>query len=207
MGRLSSAQRRDVILDAARNAFAVHGYEGTSMRAIAMSADVTTPVIYDHFDSKQALYVHLLESETDALIALTEELAVGPGRDAALDAGVTAFFQFAQSRPHAWRLLFLDLPGDPHVARTHRAQQRRGDAAVARAIGRLRGETADQAEATDMIMRGAAVRSMLNGLAAWWWDNQDVTVEELVATVMEVLGGRLLERGGRSGLSMQGTTT
>jgi AcrR family transcriptional regulator len=192
MARLSPTARRDVIREAACNAFAAHGYEGASMREIAMAAGVTTPVLYDHFRSKQALYIDVLTSETDALIALTDELDVQSGGQAALQAGVAAFFRFARSRPHAWRLLFRDVPGHPQVAQVHREQQRRGDQAVARAIARMRGRGSDTLAAAD-ILQGVAVRSMVNGLAAWWWDHPDMESVELVTIVTDLLRGRLVE--------------
>ncbi len=51
---------RDRILSAAARLYALRGYEGTSMREIAMAAGVTKPLIYYHFESKQKLFSTLL---------------------------------------------------------------------------------------------------------------------------------------------------
>ncbi|HKH39820.1 MAG TPA: helix-turn-helix domain-containing protein [Rubrobacter sp.] len=45
--RLSGSERRRAILDAGMRVFAERGYERASMREIARSAGITTPVIYD----------------------------------------------------------------------------------------------------------------------------------------------------------------
>jgi len=45
---------------AAAKQFAKHGYEGTALKGIARAAHVPKPVVYQHFDSKEALYLALL---------------------------------------------------------------------------------------------------------------------------------------------------
>lgn len=52
-----TAQR---ILDAAEDLFAVHGYDGTSLRQIAERAQIREPGLYNHFAGKQALYEAVL---------------------------------------------------------------------------------------------------------------------------------------------------
>ena len=49
-------------------AFATDGYDRTSMDRIAVFSKVTKPVLYDHFPSKQALFLTVLESIRDGLI-------------------------------------------------------------------------------------------------------------------------------------------
>jgi AcrR family transcriptional regulator len=67
--RLSAEQRRAKILSAAVRAFARDGYDGTTMDEIAARAQITKPVLYDHFSSKQALFLTVLETIRDGLIA------------------------------------------------------------------------------------------------------------------------------------------
>ena len=58
--RLPAGERRDQILEVAVQVFAKNGYHGTSMNEVAEAAGVTKPVLYQHFDSKQDLYLALL---------------------------------------------------------------------------------------------------------------------------------------------------
>ena len=59
--RLPADQRRLQLLEVARDRFAQKGFNATSMDEIAEAAGVTKPVLYQHFPSKSALYVGLLE--------------------------------------------------------------------------------------------------------------------------------------------------
>ncbi|HEX9506021.1 MAG TPA: helix-turn-helix domain-containing protein, partial [Acidimicrobiia bacterium] len=59
--RLASDQRRRQLLDVACAEFADRGFHATSMDDLALAAGVTKPVFYQHFDSKRALFVAVLE--------------------------------------------------------------------------------------------------------------------------------------------------
>ena len=52
---------RDRLLDAALRLFARKGFEAASVREIVKAADVTRPMLYHHFGSKEGLYLELVE--------------------------------------------------------------------------------------------------------------------------------------------------
>lgn len=53
---------RQRILDAALELFQTHGYHGTSMRQIARRAEIALGGIYNHFPSKDDIYVAVLKA-------------------------------------------------------------------------------------------------------------------------------------------------
>lgn len=61
-GRSGSRER---ILEAARQRFADHGYDGASIRAIAADADVDPALIHHYFGPKQRLFVAAVELPID----------------------------------------------------------------------------------------------------------------------------------------------
>lgn len=194
MARLAPQQRRAVILEAARRAFVSHGFEGASMRRIAGESGVTTPVLYDHFSSKRELYLHLLQEETHALVAVTDAIGTKDSTSETIGAAVEAFFGFVQQRPDAWRLLMRDLPGDPEIAQRHRELQQRGNRAIADVLERIPA-LAQAFRAEDPVLREAravAIRSMVNGLAGWWWDHPDVPREDIVSLTASMLSGGVI---------------
>ena len=65
-----AADTRALLLDAALEAFARHGYAGTSVRAIARAAGLSDSGLYAHFRSKQDLYQALMR-EAGPQAALT----------------------------------------------------------------------------------------------------------------------------------------
>src|SRR3954468_13860716 len=110
--RLTAAARRGKILAAAVRAFAAEGYDDTSMDRIAAIAKVTKPVLYDHFPSKQALFLTVLERARDGLIAKGKVIAGdGDGPDGKFRRAVDEFLQFVELQPEAARVL-LTVPRD-----------------------------------------------------------------------------------------------
>ena len=61
--RLSSVDRRQQILDVATQLFARQGYEGTTTRQIAVSAEVNEAIIFRHFSTKEDLYWAVIEDQ------------------------------------------------------------------------------------------------------------------------------------------------
>ena len=66
--RLSAPARREQILDVALEVLGRAGYHGASMNDIAEAAGVTKPLLYQHFDSKRALYLELVGSVSDTML-------------------------------------------------------------------------------------------------------------------------------------------
>lgn len=185
---MSAHERRSRLLAAAAAEFARHGYGGASLRTIAASAGVTTPVVYDHFASKAELYATVAQQQADSLLARWAEPPRGSAEDV-LRATVDSIFGWIEDHPDGWRILFADTPGDPLVAATLSAVQARASAALAEIFAALpaldhpvdlRRERADAAFAE-------ASKSAVNGLAAWWWHNRDLPRETVVALAADLL--------------------
>ena len=117
--RLPADQRRLQLLDVARERFAEKGFHATSMDEIAESAGVTKPVLYQHFPSKRALYVELLEDTGRRLITTLAEATASAqtGRER-VDFAFTAYFDFAiANRPSFRILLGTALRAEPEFVR------------------------------------------------------------------------------------------
>ena len=60
-GRPKDLEKRAAILQAAKRLFTVHGFEGTSMDAIAAAAGVSKLTVYSHFQDKERLFTAAVE--------------------------------------------------------------------------------------------------------------------------------------------------
>lgn len=58
--RSRSELKRQAIVDAAKLAFKEYGFTGTSMDKLAEMAEVSKRTVYNHFESKEALVMHLM---------------------------------------------------------------------------------------------------------------------------------------------------
>jgi AcrR family transcriptional regulator len=62
-----SEETRNRILEAAESCFAQSGYDGTSVAQICQEAGVSKGALYHHFDSKQAIFLELLNRWLEAM--------------------------------------------------------------------------------------------------------------------------------------------
>jgi AcrR family transcriptional regulator len=59
---MPASQRREAIVDAAIDLFSKYGFRGATTRELAAAVGVTEPVLYQHFETKRALYDAILET-------------------------------------------------------------------------------------------------------------------------------------------------
>jgi AcrR family transcriptional regulator len=116
-------KRREQITDAALRVIVEQGYEGVSIEAIARTAGVTRPVIYDHFRNLGELLQALIERvESYALAQLAQVVPADPGASdpvEVLAGGVRRFLDAVISRPDTWRIILLPAAGTPAIVREH----------------------------------------------------------------------------------------
>jgi AcrR family transcriptional regulator len=90
------------LIRAARELFALHGYDGTSVRAITARARANLGAITYHFGSKQALHDAVIASVMEPARERIIEAAAGPGTPLdRLEAVVRALFSYLHKNPDA----------------------------------------------------------------------------------------------------------
>ncbi len=105
--RLPASERREQILDVAIQVFARSGFHGTSMNDIADAAGVTKPVLYQHFDSKQDLYLALLDEVGHRMLDRISAAQAGATTGRALtELGFHAYFEWVADDHDAFLLLY-----------------------------------------------------------------------------------------------------
>jgi AcrR family transcriptional regulator len=121
--RMPPEDRRQQLLDAALGVILEQGYAGVSIEAIARSAGVTRPVVYDHFPNLGTLLGALFErEENSALDQLARVVPSDPGAKSPIEllaGGVGRFLEAVASRPATWRLILLPPECTPEVVRRH----------------------------------------------------------------------------------------
>ena len=107
--RLRSNERREQLLGVASRLFAASGYDATTMDQVAVAAGVTKPLLYQHFESKHALYEEIV---TSAATELLDRLAVAASPDASprekVERGFRAYFTSVLGDDVAFRLLLIE---------------------------------------------------------------------------------------------------
>ena len=124
--RLPRSARRKQLLAAAQQIFVAHGYHAAAMDDIAERAGVSKPVLYQHFPGKLELYLALLDTHCDAIIAkVRSAMLATPDNKERVKGAVEAYFDFVDHESEAFRLVFeSDLRNDPQVReRVERVEQ------------------------------------------------------------------------------------
>ena len=182
--RLSNADRRQSILDAAVLSFAAEGYDATSMDRIAVRAKISKPVLYDHFSSKLDLYLAVLEHIRDGLIAKGNEISRAiDDREERFRRGVDAFLVFVEQQPDAARVLLTLPKGEAKAVQIWRKVQIVASMGISRLLVPY---LADRPPwqlhaATEFIKVG------LHAVGQWWLENPGPSREELVDAVMKIV--------------------
>ncbi|NQW64605.1 MAG: TetR/AcrR family transcriptional regulator [Actinobacteria bacterium] len=115
--RLPRDERRAQLLAAALEVFTAAGYHAAAMDDIADRANVSKPVLYQHFPSKLELYLAVLDVHIDSLVfAIQTAIASTPDNSSRVKATIDAYFGFIDSESEAFRLLFeSDMSVEPQV--------------------------------------------------------------------------------------------
>src|SRR5260221_13514305 len=74
---MTGKERREQLLDIGRRLFAERGLDGTSIEEFAARADVSKPVVYEHFGGKEGLYAVVVDREVERFLAMATRLLGG----------------------------------------------------------------------------------------------------------------------------------
>jgi AcrR family transcriptional regulator len=174
------AERERLILEVAGGVFARGGYHAASMEEIAELADVSKPMLYAYFGSKEGLYVAYIDKMgrqlLDRLVAAGRQ---GEPAVARLRSRIVEFLAFVQENRDGWKVLFSEMnAGGP----------------VAAEVAQLRGQIADAVRRmieSDDALKGTVRAPASNALAhaivgageslANWWLQERGVSRDLVA--------------------------
>ncbi len=161
--RLPAARRRRQLFDVALETFSRRGFNDTSMDDIAEAAGVTKPVLYQHWRSKRALYLELLDYVGSELLrSIVEATSDAQGPRQRVEAGFAAYFHFVAERESAFRLLF---GGRTPRDKEFETAVRRVEASIAGTVATLIDADIDVAHRQ---LLGHAVVGMAEGAGRQW---------------------------------------
>ena len=163
--RLTADARRRQLFDVALALFAEHGYAATTMDDIAEAAGVTKPLVYQHFESKRALYLELMDVFSRELVTdIVKATADAQGPRQQVELGFAAYFELMLGNEQAFRLLYgRDAPDDQELGEA----LRRVEGTLAQAIDSLIDAGLDPEH---RLLLAHAVVGMAEGASRHWLD-------------------------------------
>jgi AcrR family transcriptional regulator len=107
---MTSAERREQLIEIARALFAERGFEGASIEEIAARAEVSKPIVYEHFGGKEGLYAVVVDREVRQLLAMMRSsLTSGDPREL-LEQAAFALLDYIEDSSDGFRILVRDSP-------------------------------------------------------------------------------------------------
>jgi AcrR family transcriptional regulator len=187
--RLTAEARRELIEQAATEIFAERGFHGASMEEVARRSGISIPVVYDHFESKRALHRRLLERHYAELRQVWLDHLVGDDPpEKRIPTAFDAWFAYVERHPYAWNMLFRETTGDPEVRAFHREVEIQSRTALMPLFAKEPGvQKIAGSSDEELEMAWESVRSVLQGLALWWYEHSHVPRERVVAIAMNTL--------------------
>jgi len=98
------------LLSVGKELFANRGYEAVTVEEIAAAAEVSKPVVYEHFGGKEGLYAVIVDREMQSLLkSITDSLTSEHPR-LLLEQAATALFDYIENETDGFAVLVRDSP-------------------------------------------------------------------------------------------------
>ncbi|WP_154814332.1 TetR/AcrR family transcriptional regulator [Actinophytocola xinjiangensis] len=108
---MTGEERRQQLLDVARSLFAEKGFDGASVEEIAHRANVSKPVVYEHFGGKEGVYAVVVDREMHYLLSsMTSALAESAHPRLLLERAAVALLDYVESSADGFRILVRASP-------------------------------------------------------------------------------------------------
>jgi AcrR family transcriptional regulator len=181
--RMSGRERREQLVEVGRRLFAEKGFEAVTIEEIAHKANVSKPVVYEHFGSKDGLYAVIVDREMNVLLGMISDSLTADNPRALLEQAARALFDYIEERADGFRVLVRDSPV---------AQNTGNFASLLRDVASQVDERlAKEFERSGFPSKFAPMyANMLVGMVAltgqWWLDVRKPKKEEVVAHVVNL---------------------
>jgi AcrR family transcriptional regulator len=184
-GRVPRDVRRSQLLELAEPLFMEKGYAGFSIDDLCRAAGVSRPIVYEHFGSKDGIYIACLRRIRDELDqALLAAAADGSDLLSTVQNAAEAWFSIVQRDPRRWSLVYGGTTGLVGPLADQLAELR--DATVAQ-IGLVARYYAPDASDEQVAAWAHSVSGAGEQLGRWWLRNQRIPRKRVVAFYSDFL--------------------
>jgi AcrR family transcriptional regulator len=189
--RLPRQVREQQIIDAGVRVFSKRGYHAAVVDEIAELADISKPMVYLYFGSKEGLFIACIRREGERLTRGFQEAAsAGKSADEQLWAGLSAFFGYVAATRDGWVVLYRQAPEQGgEIAAEVRRQREAVMAAVVELVrsgasgsGALAEPGGRDAEFVAHALVGAA-----DSLTGWMADHPGETPDKVTLRLMNMV--------------------
>jgi AcrR family transcriptional regulator len=183
--RMTGAQRREQLLDIGRELFGQKGYEATSIEEIAARAEVSKPVVYEHFGGKEGLYAVVVDREMQLLLdRFTSALSLPGHPRQLLERAALVLLEYIEDDTEGFRVLTRDAP--PVTSGVGSFSSLIGE--VARKVEYILAEQFAERGYDPRLaeLYSQALVGMVALVGQWWLDNRSLDKHEVAAHLVNL---------------------
>ena len=189
-GTASQAEASDrvlQILSVAGRLFATKGFEGTSMRDIAVACGISKSLLYHHFANKDEIYSRVAVGSTLELYLFVRDRVPDGTPSQKIRAFMVATAEYFRRYRWAWIASTTAFWNDPDRHRYKERMTRRDR--FENFLRSLIQEAIDAGEIrkVDVAMTGRLILSSLNWMHRWYNPNKSATPEEIAEVYFDML--------------------
>jgi AcrR family transcriptional regulator len=199
--RMSGSERREQLISISRTLFAEKGFDGTSIEEIAATAQVSKPVVYEHFGGKEGVYAVVVDREMQKLLGMITEALSAAHSLVKLERAALALLRYIEESSEGFHILVRD---------SHAAS---GTGTFASLISEIASQVEDVL-ADEFAARGYDPKlapmyaQMLVGMVAltgqWWLDVRKPGREEVAAHLVNLAWNGLTALDANPSLTVSG---
>ncbi|MGW4101296.1 MULTISPECIES: TetR/AcrR family transcriptional regulator [unclassified Mycobacterium] len=181
---MTGNERRQQLIEIAKSLFAERGYDGTSIEEIAQRANVSKPVVYEHFGGKEGLYAVVVDREMSALLdGITSSLTNNRSR-VRVERVALALLTYVEERTDGFRILIRDSP----AAITSGTYSTLLNDAVNQVSSILAGDFSRRGLDPELApLYAQALVGSVSMTAQWWLDVREPKKEVVAAHVVNLM--------------------
>ncbi|GHE40885.1 hypothetical protein GCM10017673_48990 [Streptosporangium violaceochromogenes] len=105
---MSGKERREQLIQISRTLFAEKGFDGTSVEEIAATANVSKPVVYEHFGGKEGVYAVVVDREMQKLLGMVTKALSASHALIKLERAALALLAYVEENSEGFRILVRD---------------------------------------------------------------------------------------------------
>jgi AcrR family transcriptional regulator len=183
--RMTGAQRRQQLLEVGRELFAQRGYEATSIEEIAARADVSKPVVYEHFGGKEGLYAVVVDREMQALLdRFTSALSTPAHPRELLERAALVLLDYIEEDTDGFRVLTRDAPAVSSASGTFSSLIGEVARKVEHILGSQFGDRGYDPQLAELYSQ--ALVGMVALVGQWWLDTRSPGKREVAAHLVNL---------------------
>ena len=181
--RMTGTQRRHQLVEIARALFAERGYDATSIEEVAQRAQVSKPVVYEHFGGKEGLYAVVVDREMSTLNdMITSSLTENRSRERIISVTL-ALLTYVEERTDGFRILVRD----QRVTAAEGTYSSLLNEAIGQVSHLLGNDFAKRGLAPELApLYAQALVGMVSTTATWWLDERAPTKEVVAAHLVNL---------------------